>query len=352
VIREALSLVQIVGHIRGPAARKFVILGCESGRCRLEMIMGKPMQKIITFYPNDPCPCESGKLLCDCHMGPDGRFWNPRPLLRAPGQPTGYAHPGCYLRGTNDCSHQISREHYVSKSVLKQLGDLLGVTGLPRQDTDAVLKTTARSLTAKILCQRHNSALSPLDTEAATFFHHLAESIDDLNRKTLSRRRRIHLVNGEALELWMLKLACGLYFSVGSKGGKRIDKTHSIDLGKVGRALFEGKWDPCAGLYFQGVFGGKATDASYVAIGPVTVEQIPRCTGAIAFFNGFIFELLFDTKEVDPGPRWGLVHRPGEIVLAKKQREHRLFLTWPAGTPEASVTLRRDWWRLPHGQET
>src|SRR5579859_833652 len=155
--------------------------------------MAKPTRK-IAFRDDESCPCGSGKLLLDCHMGRDGRFWSPRPSLRPPGLQTGYAHPACYLRDTKDCSEQISGEHYVSRSVLEQLGTMLRVSGLPWRDANAVLETTAENLTAKILCRRHNEALSPLDTEAASFFSHLTEALRDLNRQTLSRRPVVHVL--------------------------------------------------------------------------------------------------------------------------------------------------------------
>ena len=47
------------------------------------------------------------------------------------GPQTRFSHPSCYLAGTNDCSERISREHYMSKSVLDQLGNTLRVTGMP-----------------------------------------------------------------------------------------------------------------------------------------------------------------------------------------------------------------------------
>ena len=57
----------------------------------------------------------------------------------------------------------------------------------------------------------HNEALSPLDLEAGIFFGALANALTDLNRKTLSRKPVFHLASGEALELWMLKVAVSIW---------------------------------------------------------------------------------------------------------------------------------------------
>ena len=72
----------------------------------------------------------------------------------------------------------------------------------------------------------HNEALSPLDLEAGIFFGALANALTDLNRKTLWRKPVFHLASGEALELWMLKVACGHYFGIGTSNGVRLDQNY------------------------------------------------------------------------------------------------------------------------------
>lgn len=83
----------------------------------------------------------------------------------------------------------------------------------------------------------------------------LTEALVDLKRRTLSRKPVFHLVGGDALELWLLKVACGLYFAVGAKDRVRLTETHTIDIQKVERAFFARVWDPRAGLYFLGTTG-------------------------------------------------------------------------------------------------
>src|SRR5579872_4971666 len=148
----------------------------------------RPHKKIVLGL-GMPCPCRSGKTIGDCHFDSfDGRLRKPRPNLRPPGPKTGYLHPGCYLRETGDCSEQISKEHYISRAVLQQLGEVLRISGVPWLPPEQTFDTTVQNLTAKILCRRHNEALSPLDAEAGIFFSSLTEALLDLNRSTLSRR--------------------------------------------------------------------------------------------------------------------------------------------------------------------
>lgn len=295
--------------------------------------------KKLKLFTNAPCPCGSGKPIAVCHLDFDGRLRKPRPSLRPPGTKTGFSHTGCYLRNTLDCSEQISREHYISRSVLHQLGNVIRVAGAPWLSPAETLSTTIENLTAKILCRRHNAALSPLDAEAGHFLSALTNAWLDLNRKTLSRKPVFHLVGGDAIELWMLKVACGLYFSIGAKDRTPLSKTHSIDIEKVQRAFFEGQWENFAGLYFQGTAGTRITLGDQIAISGLTMDTTLRFGGAVISLRGFKLELIFDTTDTNTGPWAGLIRRPSELVIKKNRREHHTILTWPFGTPEASITM-------------
>jgi hypothetical protein len=103
----------------------------------------------------------------------------PRPLA------TGYAQTGCYLSHTNDCDGGISGEHYISATVLEQLSEpavaIDGVFWLPPGERKVV---GINSLTANILCVRHNSALSALDAEAGQFLRTIKRIHASLDTKS------------------------------------------------------------------------------------------------------------------------------------------------------------------------
>jgi hypothetical protein len=107
--------------------------GRQFRRRLLYVSMAKTIKKVI-LHTEGPCPCGSGKAIADCHLDIDGRFRKPCPSLRPSGPVTGFSHTRCYLRETCDCSEQLSREHYVSKSVLEQLGGAAAVSGTPWLD--------------------------------------------------------------------------------------------------------------------------------------------------------------------------------------------------------------------------
>jgi hypothetical protein len=296
----------------------------------------KPKKKTI-LHADTPCLCGSGKTIRACHLGFDGRLRIARPNLHPPRPKTGHSHPKCYLQGTHDCSPEISGEHYISKAVLEQLGDKIKISGAPWMKPGETLVTTPENLIANILCRRHNEALSPLDVEAGKFFSKLTNALADLERKTLSRKPTFHMVSGEALELWMLKVSCGIYYSVGATNGKRIAETHSIDLDKVQRALFDGKWDDQAGLYLKASEGNIIVIDHNVDVAPLTTDDPSIFSGIAMWIKGFRLELIFDSKNANLGHWKGLTKQLSELVLTEKERSHHIIFTWPPGTPEKSV---------------
>jgi hypothetical protein len=240
---------------------------------------------------------------------------------------------------TRDCSKQISREHYISRSVLKKLGQILGLTGAHWQKKGKTLETSVGNLTAKILCKRHNEALSQLDSEASIFFGALADALKDIPRKTLSRKPIFHLASGEALELWMLKVACGHYFGIASHDGMRLDKSYTIDLSKIEKAFFGRNWDPRCGLYFKGAKGDHITAANRIGVCALLDKHRKQMTGVRTSLLGLELDLLFEAENTNPGPWTGFVKRPTELVWHRGRRRHSIILTWPAGHPERSVTM-------------
>ncbi|MBR1132542.1 hypothetical protein [Bradyrhizobium iriomotense] len=290
-----------------------------------------------------PCPCGNGQPAERCHLDWDGQLRKPVPTLTPPGAITNFAHPRCYLQGMRNCSQDISREHYVSKAVLDQIGDTLRVGGMRWLDKDEILETSAASLTAKILCSRHNAALSPLDAEAALFFRQLREVHTDLDRQTLARKPKFHLASGEMLELWMLKVACGMFHSVGSDlGGKPIAEICKIDLEKVNAALFRRRWDDRGGLYFLGGVGQGYKSSLDVELAPLSDPSTGTYCGVVMAMQGMRLQLLFDSSTTPPWPWPGFTRRPSGLIFERRRREHALVLSWPVGTPDIAVRLTMD----------
>jgi hypothetical protein len=91
--------------------------------------------------------------------------------------------------------------------------------------------------------------LSILDAEAGLFLRIIKDIHAGLGRKSLSRKRLISIASGEALELWILKIACGLFYSnTASHDCQLLAKDHAIEDAIIAEALFSKRWFPNCGL--------------------------------------------------------------------------------------------------------
>jgi len=150
-------------------------------------------------YHTDLCPCGSGRVLKECCL-------TKRNETTPPGTKTGYSNSRCYARALSDCDRKLSREHYISESILSLRDKSIGITGFPWLDSGEQRSISKASLTAKVLCSRHNSVLSGLDSIALLLFTYLMGLNIEENQEVL-------LINGEEIERWMLKALCGVVAS-------------------------------------------------------------------------------------------------------------------------------------------
>jgi len=95
----------------------------------------------------------------------------------------------------------------MTESLLKAiaLDDEIEVVGLPwlKPANSKVVGTNA--LTARILCVRHNTALSGLDATALRFF----QTIEQIHANFGEDLSHQHPINGDEFERWLLKTLCG-----------------------------------------------------------------------------------------------------------------------------------------------
>jgi hypothetical protein len=213
----------------------------------------RPAPQLTTLQGTDsPCPCGSGKVVRLCCLQPDGKNLRIRlPSLIPAGAVTGYANPGCYLSMTNNCSTVMSGEHYISKSVLAEIGNTVYLGGVLWLVPDTQKVVGINSMTANILCARHNSSLSPLDEHAGKFMRTLKIINTDFdNSSPITPYQMNYLVSGEIIEYWMLKVLLGIYFSknAGGPDGPSIDK-YPLDMRRVLDALYKQSWGKRCGLY-------------------------------------------------------------------------------------------------------
>ena len=301
-------------------------------------------KRLVHLSPDNPCPCGSGRSLSDCCLSPGGHLRKRPPTLRPPPPQTSHAQLGCYLAGTTDCSADLSREHYISKSVLQAIGNTVAASGVPWLPDGQEKEIGINSLTARILCSRHNSALSLLDSAAGAFFEKLQEIEVDLQQKSLSRKHSFVLMSGEALELWMLKLACGLFYSKNAAAdGARLIDQHEVNEELVHEALLFGRWREGCGLYLRPPQGFRIPDPHTISMAPLIALNEDRLVGSALSLIGLEFELIFNPIGASKRDlaQAGWIHRPTQLRFEIGTRAHSIALTWPPATPPKLV-------RIPH----
>ena len=112
----------------------------------------------------------------------------------------------CWANTLEDCEGKMSREHTVSESLFK--GTFVDVKGFS-WCKDEEKRIGLASLTKKILCEKHNSALSPLDAAASHAFDVLRNQTklsNDRGKHPNKKYKKITFsLNATFLERWLLK---------------------------------------------------------------------------------------------------------------------------------------------------
>jgi hypothetical protein len=118
-----------------------------------------------------------------------------------------YSHSKCYLRFTNDCSSDITKEHYISDSLLKLLeqGNTVKISGLRWIEKETFKLISRKSLTAHILCAKHNNGLYDLDTEMVYFFK-AAKQIEEALKNQKTRGYLEFSLDGHKIERWLINV--------------------------------------------------------------------------------------------------------------------------------------------------
>lgn len=279
---------------------------------------------VRTTYPSaQPCPCGSGAAAGACCLSLAGT-WRKTPRdLAPPGPATGTSHPKCYLSATRNCSDDISAEHYISKSVLAELerNGTSKIAGLPWQNPRTFSVVGTGRLVSKVLCKRHNEALSPLDEEAGRLIETIGNYDRGFNQE--NPRADITVLCGEELEKWMLKTTCGM---VAAKQTARDGVNYNSDISEVWVSILSGQasWPALWGLY-AAVPTGVAYHSSSFSFRPFTHPGTGRVLATEMILNGMMFYLLLGRP--DSPSAWG-VYRPRTLILEQDAVQKFIEISW------------------------
>jgi len=268
-----------------------------------------------------------------------------------PGAKTGKVVQKCYAAALNDCEGELTKEHWISEAVLREVsvdGEtfITNAACLPKEGA----WVPAASYAAKVLCERHNRALSPLDAEGQRFFQVL-EQIDRA-ASTGGDVPAVTVFSGHDIERWLLKALCGA-IACGAFQTHRAERLR----GEIPREwldlLFSRSYLPQGwGLSFPHRIGEAFSTAKNVGLAPLLIAG--DVVGVFARLRGLQFALVL--RDVPLETRGGSlspsdVYRPtGFRITYGEKTETLLRLCWDVPPPKAA-TISVRWQPAPPGTE-
>ncbi|TVZ40282.1 hypothetical protein P886_4709 [Alteromonadaceae bacterium 2753L.S.0a.02] len=219
----------------------------------------------------------------------------------------------CMLHGFGECNGKLSREHYISDTVLQALsingGMVIG--GLPWQPQDKFQNIGISSLQSKTLCEKHNSSLSEMDAAAGD----LVRTLDNID-KAPNLVQNDSLFDGRVVERWLLKVISGLVAGPGVGNGTVPESWKEILVG--------GAWPQGWGLYLPSSSDPQILSREFYIETMVNPEskEILGCKYKIA---GVGFNLLLGKP--DNPTAFGL-YRPRGLIFKATDLEKRVELDW------------------------
>ena len=302
----------------------------------LEGTVGKSFREVVggevrfSFPPDSPCPCGSGEAAFRCCLT-EGGFRKVPASTTPPPPRTQVSHESCYANRLADCNSKLSREHWISKSLLHHLNrdNKLKVSGLPWVGEGQVLPPDAFG--SNILCKRHNSALSSLDAIAVRLF----EAFDEEGADG-SGQRLLYIFSGHDLERWLLKILCGItssrnltleaeadssiprYWLDVLFGDAQVPDEQGLYVCKSRGHRFEGPH----GLKLQAIVGG----------GRLTGMGLYVCGYELILSMSGFPSRSFDGREV--------VYRPLELYTEGRDFEKSVVFSWDGIADLGTVSLK------------
>lgn len=282
-----------------------------------------------SFRPNAPCPCGKNKRAKDCCMTKKREWYKEPADINPKGLPSGISNPGCYLKDQKNCCDKISKEHYISQTVLKdkEFNGTVAISGLKWIPENTYKRMTTPNLVANILCKRHNEALSDLDNVAGRFIRLIGDIDKDFNND--KPKSSFSLFAGEDIERWMIKTLLNLVYA------KHIQGPTNVELWK--RLLFSENLMPSGwGLYIE--VQEQIYHNSFFEFTAIIREDTKEVVGAYALFNNFKFILFLNNMKIDKSK---LIHRPRTLIFSQNGIQKIIELSWKSTTHQSYVEFTR-----------
>lgn len=186
------------------------------------------------------------------------------------------------------------------------------------------------ALAANILCERHNSALAPVDMLGLRAFDAFLEACDYALNRQNSGRVQYHLISGEGLELWLFKLLAGIHFGgIAAAECGVLRETCSFPLEELIGTLTKGSVPANASLWIASNVG--VVERGKIAIGPL-IDVARNCNiGVQVRFGPIQFEATLVSPPLSLAQKAAHAVRKRSRVIdfIGPARDARVILTWP-----------------------
>jgi hypothetical protein len=216
--------------------------------------------------------------------------------------------------------------------VLTKSGDFT-VSGLPWMNEGETRTLSPDGITAKCLCAKHNSAVSPLDSAARHYFSSLFNCFNEEAKQIRS------IVSGHDIERWLLKTLRAFAVSRNlARGRLRLPGEFATEARFVEMLDDPLSWPDGAGLYCTMGPGDVTTNHARFRLQPLSNDR-DEIAGVTVDMMGLVFVLRLEPPE-DFRPE-DAMYRPSEIVIRFPKVTHFIVLSWDASVRSGgAVTMR------------
>ena len=231
----------------------------------------------------------------------------------------------CYAALLSDCVGGITKEHYFSRQILEQIvvDSVSGPAmygGMPWITQKTPRPLSVSSLSAKVLCRKHNNDLSCYDSEMGKLFQVWTAYDRGITKDTAVSE--VTEIDGPGIAMWMLKAACGIVASR-MTGRNDVRRKSNIVADEFVDVLFRKKpWPESWTLHL--VQSEKIYINNGFTFTLVEDAETEEVLGARICLSGLTLFLSFRCHVGDEG-----LH-PKAITLQRADIEKTLVFRWPS----------------------
>jgi hypothetical protein len=273
------------------------------------------------------CPCGSDCIADTCCWKGDG-CWEKTPVGIIAVKETQLSNPSCYLSCMSNCTSKITKEHFVSRTILEQLtkGGILHFQNAAHFfGGKSQVEIGIDSFAAKVLCDNHNSALSSLDAAAGAAFQRIECLAKDLvHAENGHGLNSFHVVSGIDVERWMVKVYCGLVAAgkIRSASG-RITQPSVLNNELLTALMGTTSLQPPLGLYMH-TSAGQITRPGLLSFGTIQLSDGSDSVGGLVLSLGLMNLVLVTSQSYAQTFREPSWYRHQTLAFNAKHKRSRI----------------------------